>query len=390
MEGSMSRRSLLVRGGAVLGAAALAPFVPRGWPGSGFLVPDAYGAVRLDTNNPTANFTPEGGQGYTPSPAVLSLNDQSVSDIISFYASDPDAAPGSELDIVATFQATGTSCNADGGVHLVINEGGIAKAVIAVTAIKAGQRGIGLAAGDQFCDAGNYPVFVQADWTSPIRVRVRRTAAGDGEIVEINGVAPVPRAFLARASLPPRNRTTPTVEFGCASVEAITTAGFTEFFSERVAGVPGTLAITSLRIRDADSTDRLRFRADFTIGAGNNGIDPASENVTVRLSTPAGAQFYPPPASDFNPITGFDARGTAPRRRWSINASEQTRTGIERFDIDEDPNNSGGVSLRDATTNVPAIDYSTVNAEIVIGDDMLTGTVHLEQSPPGSGRWREL
>src|SRR5258705_242499 len=57
----------------------------------------------LDTTNPTANFTNEGGQSFTPG-TVLTLTDTSVGDFVSFYAPDFDASPGNALDLVATFQ----------------------------------------------------------------------------------------------------------------------------------------------------------------------------------------------------------------------------------------------------------------------------------------------
>ena len=391
MTRSISRRSLLVRGGAVLGAATLGHILPRGWPGSGLLVPDAYGAVVLDPNHPTPTFTHEGlPNSFTPGPA-LTINDNGVDDISNFFADDPDAAKsGPDLDIVTKFRVANLSTpnGVEAGVRFVINEGGEDRNIVAAC-ITRGVIGIGLAIGTQYHLDSNYPVFAVAPWNEVMTLRVRRTADG-AEIVEVNGLPPVPRAFLARDALPSRSRINATVEFGCPAGPARVIADFHSFESVRVAQpVAGTLAFTHFRVRDADSSDRLRFRADFALGAGTDGIDPATEAVRVRLSTPSGGVVYPPPTNDFNPITGFDAKGTAPRRRWSISPGERARTGIERFDIDEDPNNSGGVSLRDAMTNVPIMDYSTVHVEISIGDDELRGTVPLVESPPGSGRWRE-
>jgi hypothetical protein len=39
-------------------------------------------------------------------------------------------------------------------------------------------------------------------------------------------------------------------------------------------------------------------------------------------------------------------------------------------------------------TTLPSLDYSTVGVHVLIGDDLITGTVHLVERPPGSGRWR--
>ncbi len=117
---------------------------------------------------------------------------------------------------------------------------------------------------------------------------------------------------------------------------------------------------------------------------------PATEPVTIKLSTPATGQFYPSP--DFNPLNGFDVQGRAPQRRWTLNDSERARTDIERLVFDEDPNNSGGISLRDFRAAIPPGDYSMVNVEITVGTgstaDKLTGTANLLEKPAGSGRWR--
>ncbi len=390
MSNPMSRRAIL-KGGAVLGAAALGHILPRGWPGSGLLVPEAWGAVVLDPDNPEANFTKEGNQGFTPG-NVLTLNDSSGADVINFFASDADAARGIATDVVVRFQVTRTiPNNADNGVRFAINDGQ-QRAVIAACITKNGQLGIGLAAGDIFADPNNYPeqAFVQVDWTSAVReLRMRRHDTGEAEIVAVDGIPPAPRKFLLDGQLASAFRPQPTVEFGCRSREAEADVEIHAFRAERFGVIPGQLTRIDLRIHDVTSNDRLRFRADFALGAGTDGIDPAIEPVRVRLSTPAGGVFYPSPTNDFNPLTGFDAKGTAPRRRWSLSPGERARTGIERFDIDENADHSGGVSLRDAMTNVPAMDYSTVHVEIAIGDDELSGTVQLVESPPGSGRWRE-
>lgn len=68
--------------------------------------------------------------------------------------------------------------------------------------------------------------------------------------------------------------------------------------------------------------------------------------------------------------------------------SERVRTGIERFDFDENPSQTGAIVLRDMRTDLPNIDYSTVNVEVEVGNDVLTGMVHLIEKRPGSGRWR--
>jgi hypothetical protein len=154
--------------------------------------------------------------------------------------------------------------------------------------------------------------------------------------------------------------------------------------------IAGTFNFRRFRLRDTDSPDRIQFLADYALGSGSDGINPAVEAVTIKLSTPAGGQFYPSP--DFNPLSGFQVQGATPKRLWMLNAGERARTSIERLIFDEDPNNSGAILLRDFRTNLADADYSIVNVEITIGTgataDKLTGTANLVQRPAGSGRWR--
>ena len=349
-------------------------------------------ATTLDTTNPTANFTNEGGQSFTPG-TVLTLTDTSIGDFVSFYAADFDASPGNAVDLVATFQVRNeTRFNADAGNRIVINDGAT-RSAIAACIVKNGVLGIGLQSQGVASDPASYPVFVPVDWqVAPVTIRLRRHANGDAELLEVNGVAPSPRALLTAASLPGPTRTGfGSVEFGAASREAMCTVEYTAFRSERVVNpVAGTLNFTEFRLNDSDSVDRVQFRADYTLGSSSDGINPATEPVTIKLSTPAGGQFYPSP--DFNPLNGFDVQGPVPKRRSTLNDGERARTGIERFVFDEDSNKSGGIFLRDFRANPAAGDFSIVNIEISVGTgataDKLTGTVNLVPKPAGSGKWR--
>ena len=181
----------------------------------------------------------------------------------------------------------------------------------------------------------------------------------------------------------------PSVGFGLSNTAAISTAEFLAFRSETPATqIMGALAFTDFRIRDDGSADRLRFRADFTLGAGSDGIDPSTELVAVKLSTPTYGQYYPARAADFNPLSGFDVLGRTPRRRWSLNAAERTRTGIERLDFDENPHQTGAIVLRDLRTSLPTLDYSTVIVMVDSGFDRFTETIQLVEKRAGSGQWR--
>lgn len=351
----------------------------------------AKAATTLDPTNPIALFQQEGGQSFTPG-ASLKLADTSKSDFIVLFAFDNDAAAGTDLDLIATFRVTaGVPVNADAGNRIAINDG-ISKAAIAACIVQNGVNGIGLYSSGSRFDSSSYPVFVPANWqTGPVTVRLRRMANGDAELIEVNGVAPSPRALLTADKAPANTRAGASVEFGSAGVEAECTVEYSEFRSEKIAQpATGALNFTQFRIRDTDSADRVRFRADYTLGAASNGVNPAAEPVTIKLSTPAGGQLYPSP--DFNPLNGFNAQGRTPRRRWTLTDAERARSGIEQLIFDEDPNNSGGVSLRDFRATIPPGDYSVVNVEITIGTgataDRLTGAASLVEKPEGSGRWR--
>jgi len=346
----------------------------------------ALAGITLDPNNPLLSFQRDGSQGFTTGPALL-LNDNSSVDHIGFFAPDPDAATGKEVDLSTTFRVVFNTAlhGVDTGVRFIINDGATTSAIAACVDLD-GNRGIAIATGTDYGNLSNYAGFVAVDWTAPVALKFRRSAAGDAEILEINGVPPAPRSLVAATSLPAPVQATPSVGFGCFSDPAVTTAEFTQFSSQAV-GEPaaGTLTFTRLRIRDSESTDRLRFRADYTLGTGTNGIDPSSEPVTLKLSSTAGV-FYT------QTLNGFSISGQAPRRRWTLNDAERTRTGIEQMVIDEDPNNTGGIFLRDTRTDPGTGDYSTVMAEIVIGTgaaaDKLTGSAMLVQKPAGSGSWR--
>jgi hypothetical protein len=380
----ITRRRFLTKSGMLLSGAALGPLLPEPSPwrlAQGLWLRQAYASIVLDPNN-TANFTQEGTQAFTRG-SVLTLTDTSVSDFITFFANDADAAPGNELDLVATFQVRSTTpILADAGNRVVINDGQT-RSAIAACAIVNGMPGIGLLSQGSPLDPASYPVFVPFDWQSaPVTIRLRRNANGDAEIIEVNGVAPSPRALLAVDKLPASTRPGASVEFGCASPESQCTVEYSAFRSERpVHFIPGTLSVTHFRLQDSDSTDRVRFRGDFTLGSSSNGIDPATQPVSIALTTAAG-QFYPSP--DFNPLSGFIPM----KRRWTLNDAERVRSGIERLDIDINSDGTGAVFLRDVRTTLPTLDYSTVGVHVLIGDDLITGTAHLVEKPLGSGRWR--
>lgn len=89
----------------------------------------------------------------------------------------------------------------------------------------------------------NWLGFTPVDWTNPTSVRLRRTASGDAELIEVNGAPPSNPVFLSKASLPPTTRAGATVEFGAFSVESEATVVFTEFYSQTVVPEPATATL---------------------------------------------------------------------------------------------------------------------------------------------------
>jgi len=205
-------------------------------------------ATILNPNNP-GDFNQDGTQTFT-SGATLTLSDTSTSDFILFFASDSDANAGSEIDVIATFQIRQTTRNnADAGNRVVINDGQT-KSAIAASIVKDGEFGIGLMSQGAASDPNTYPVFVAVDWlAAPVTIRLRRYANGDAELVEVNGVAPVPRALLTADLAPgPTRGGFASVEFGAASVEAKCTVEYAAFRSEAVVPEPASLGLMLLGI----------------------------------------------------------------------------------------------------------------------------------------------
>ena len=258
----MSRRRFVFGAGVALAAAGLTPVLPD-WAALrrlGLGVPPAFAAtgVVLDTANPLANFTQETitGQKIFPTPTVLTIQDGSPADINNLYAQDPDAAPGVEIDLVVTSDVSDfIPINADIGVRFVINDGQTSAAQLTCVIIN-GAPGVAIAKDLNYNDPTNYAAFVPVNWLATTTVRFRRLATGGAEIMEVNSVAPNPRA-LHTGPFAARTRPVAGVEFGCASVEAQATIDVRTFYSERPQPpVQGTLTPTVLRIRDSLSNQR--------------------------------------------------------------------------------------------------------------------------------------
>lgn len=93
-------------------------------------------------------------------------------------------------------------------------------------------------------------MFVAVDWlAAPVTILLRRNANSDAELVEVNGVAPVPRALLTADLAPGPTRTGfASVEFGAASFEPKCTVEYAAFRSESVVPEPSSLGLMLLGI----------------------------------------------------------------------------------------------------------------------------------------------
>lgn len=413
----LSRREFAVAGGSALLAAyggglqvlaspvrahgALASMIAAGVPS---VVPDTANSLAAESSvvpfhattggqisvqlNPAdiSNFTVVGNQPPITGP-TLRFEDQDPNDVSGLFANDPDAAAGADEDLTVEFQATpGATDGVDAGFQVAMNDG-VNRSAIAACILVNNIPHIGLVSVGPRDQLATYPAFVQAEWqAASLRVKLRRTADGGVQLLELNGAAPALRTELLPQQAPGRTRDGTTAELGCFSAKASISVEVKSYFTERPF-VPkeGKLTFTRFRIRDTDSADRLAFRADYQLGANTDGIDPAKETVVIKLSTAQG-EFYS------QTLNGFTVRGQAPRRRWVLSDAERSRTGIEQLVIEEDPGNSGSIFLRDVRTDCGNRSFAAVSAEITIGNgtdaDKLTGAAALVEKPAGSGSWR--
>ena len=233
----------------------------------------AHAITILNPQDPS-NFDKDGTQPFAPG-NVLTLDDTSVSDFVTLYAYDADAAAGRDIDVVAAFQVRdGVPTNADVGNRVVINDGQTRSAIAACIYFRyynpdgSGNYvqvpGVGLLSQGSPSDQASYPAFVPVDWhAAPVRIRLRRYANGDAELVEVNGVAPSPRALLTADEAPaPTHGGFPTVEFGTgteATPEATSTVEYIAFRSvSPFAGPlvePTTLSVANASGAYGGSTD---------------------------------------------------------------------------------------------------------------------------------------
>ena len=112
------------------------------------------------------------------------------------------------------------------------------------------------------------------------------------------------------------------------------TVAYTAFSAAPVVlPVPGTLTFSRFALNDADSPDRVGFRADYALGAGSGGINPAVQPVTIEklrwLLSKATAAFGNVPISELQPAEIAAWRMTIPRG-YRFEATQALRQTLAR------------------------------------------------------------
>jgi hypothetical protein len=132
-----------------------------------------------------------------------------------------------------------------------------------------------------------------------------------------------------------------------------------------VAAIAVVAAGTLTARASAGGSGELYVQGEFVLGPASDGIDPASQPVTLRLLVLPGDRVYPP-AADFMPITGF----VPTLRGWRLSTAEQQRTGLQAFDIGRtaDPRRFT-FEVVDKRNPLAARNYGVVLVVLSIGDD---------------------
>lgn len=179
----------------------------------------------------------DGNQPIAPGSALV-LSDATPIDHVAFYAATSVAAPGQVVDVTATFRiiTTDQPNGVETGMRLVISDGVTSFIVGAVTL--GGVPGVAIAIGQNYGGGENYAGFVPVDWLNSTTLTMRLYANLDGEIISVNGVAPLVPAIVTAASMPAATTAVPSVGFGLFADLATGTVEMNQFSAVAVSPVP--------------------------------------------------------------------------------------------------------------------------------------------------------
>ncbi len=76
---------------------------------------------------------------------------------------------------------------------------------------------------------------------------------------------------------------------------------------------PLTLALTQVQLKPT-AAEKVQMQGSFRLDAASDGINPASEPVSLELRKPDGTRVYPTATNPYGAITGFDVTTTGWRR----------------------------------------------------------------------------
>jgi hypothetical protein len=389
MAGDMTRRALL-QVTALAGGAALSHALPRRWGRSGPIwVPAAHADHLCFDPVPdpaAAGFLQVGSEPPLVPGAPLVIVDPSTEPgrfLTCFCQADDlfvDAA-GTPLQIVLTPRvsldpAFLAAPDGNTGVHVTINDGTRELRSVLLAQGPGGPIAVAIELVGGYSPALTLPSLT-ADFT------LVRRPDGSGILTLPGGPGFTVPADALPASRRPGLRTVEfgTYDVGAASLTAWATLGLPPAPSD---DIPFVAFDPRLVIQDFTRFDRVRISGSFELAPGQT-VDPTVDPVSLTLSRPGQAPFWPPAAQ---PGTGFVER---PRGWFALTREARAATGFTTFIIRTSPPGSARADflLIDRGAMVTG-EFSKVGEYMRIGKHVGSITTDMVESPPGSGNWIPL
>jgi hypothetical protein len=389
MASDMTRRALF-KASALAGGAALAQALAGRWGRSGPVWVPAAHANHLcfdPVPDPAgAGFVQVGSEPPLVPGSPLVVVDPSTEPgrfLTCFCRADDlfvDAA-GTPLQIVLTPRVTldpAFLAAPDGntGVHVTINDGTRELRSVLLAQGPGGPIAVAIELVSGYSPSLTLPSLT-ADFT------LVRRPDGSGILALPGG----PGFTVPADALPASRRPgVPTVEFGtydvgAASLTAWATLGLPPAPSD---DIPFVAFDPRLVIQDFARFDRVRISGSFELAPGQT-VDPTVDPVSITLSRPGEAPFWPPAAQ---PGTGFVER---PRGWFALTREARAATGFTTFIIRRDPAASTRADflLIDRGAMVTG-NFSEIAMMLRLNKNVDTFTTDFVESPPGSGNWIPL